>query len=167
MTKKQCSTCNEEKLFSDFPAQKKRDGSLTYRPHCYACKYTKEVLSGRIQNKEYHREYYYSHKLDIKYKAYRHNDISKYKSDNLISRDDAVLLMMRDCHYCGVSQGHGLDRKDSSVGYTLDNVVSCCEKCNFILGDIPYLAKIEMIVGLTSINKKGLLEKWIIPTKRK
>jgi len=167
MEVKQCVTCNQDKPLFDFPAQKRRSGSLYYRPHCYSCKYDKEVLTGRVQDKDYHREYYYSHKLDIKYKAYRHNDKARHKSAALISRDDAVSLMMQSCHYCHKEQSHGLDRKDSSLGYTLDNVVPCCEKCNNILSDIPYEAKVELIDGLTSINEKGLLDKWTIATKRK
>lgn len=39
------------------------------------------------------------------------------------------------CHYCGQKHdecGTGLDRIDSSIGYTLDNVVSCCGVCNMM-----------------------------------
>ena len=37
------------------------------------------------------------------------------------------------CHYClwPVGEtGSGLDRKDSDLGYTLKNVVTCCGTCN-------------------------------------
>lgn len=61
-------------------------------------------------------------------------------------------LVTQICHYCGTPpyalsinspQGsearkehskflyNGLDRKDSDRGYTLDNVVPCCKRCNF------------------------------------
>lgn len=51
-----------------------------------------------------------------------------------------------NCHYCGIeplqkkfanksSYGHylynGLDRVNSDIGYTLDNIVPCCKQCNF------------------------------------
>jgi hypothetical protein len=167
METKQCLTCSKEKSLSDFPAQKKRSGLLYYRPHCYSCKYDKEIIAGRIPDKNYHREYYYSNMLDIKYKAYRHRDNSKYKSDSVLSRDDAVMIMMKPCHYCQKEKSNGIDRKDSNLGYTKENAVPCCEKCNNLLSDIPYIAKAELISGLTSINEKGLLDKWTIPTKRK
>ena len=31
----------------------------------------------------------------------------------------------------------GVDRIDSSKGYTKDNVVPCCGKCNRMKGDLP------------------------------
>ena len=167
MEVKQCVTCNQDKPLFDFPAQKRRSGSLYYRPHCFSCKYDKEVLSGKVANKDYHKEYYYSNKLDAKYKGYIHKDKVKYKSACVLTRDEAVTVMMQPCFYCQKENSHGIDRKDSNLGYTVENTVPCCEKCNNILSDIPYAAKVELIDGLTSINKKGLLEKWIIATKRK
>jgi hypothetical protein len=36
------------------------------------------------------------------------------------------------CYYCGEQLNVvGLDRIDSSIGYTLNNVVSCCRNCNY------------------------------------
>lgn len=34
------------------------------------------------------------------------------------------------CHYCGDNTVTGFDRIDSSLGYSLDNVVPCCKLCN-------------------------------------
>lgn len=35
------------------------------------------------------------------------------------------------CHYCGEAiETVGLDRVDNARGYTRDNVVSCCRRCN-------------------------------------
>lgn len=52
-----------------------------------------------------------------------------------------------NCDYCGASviraehsknhktgikqyRGHGLDRKDNALGYSLSNIVTCCPSCN-------------------------------------
>ncbi len=39
------------------------------------------------------------------------------------------------CDYClnkalGVNNGYGLDRKDNNKGYTKENLIPCCGKCN-------------------------------------
>ena len=50
-----------------------------------------------------------------------------------------------DCHYCGEPNCNGLDRKDSSKGYTLDNVVSSCYSCNCKKWTTPYEEYVEKI----------------------
>ena len=53
-------------------------------------------------------------------------------------------LIRRDCYYCGTPPNqklhknnckegliyNGIDRKDNSIGYTIENCVSCCKFCN-------------------------------------
>jgi hypothetical protein len=57
-------------------------------------------------------------------------------------------LWGKPCHYCGCDiEVTGLDRKDSSKGYTPDNVVPCCWDCNTKKGTKPYedfLAEIKV-----------------------
>jgi hypothetical protein len=163
---KQCKTCGETKPLSEFPAQARRSGTLYYRPHCYSCKYDKEVLAGRVTDKEYLKSYYFKNKLDYKYKAYRHGDIVKFSGSETIEKYEAIRMMQEPCYYCGIPDSCGLDRRDNTRGHSKDNVVPCCEKCNNILGDLPSAAKDLLKEGLTQITKQGLLEKWTIPTKR-
>lgn len=161
-----CATCNIEKPIDDFPCGRKVSGGLYYRPHCYSCKYNKEKQNGRVPDKAYFKSYYYKHKLYFKYKAYRHNDKVKFNNCETIEKYKAIELMMLNCSYCGRENSNGLDRLDNTLGHIDNNVVPCCEKCNYILGDLPVEAKELLKEGLTSIREKGLLEKWQIPTKR-
>ena len=60
----------------------------------------------------------------------------------------------QDCHYCGIEPStiariknrasesvyiyNGVDRKDSSLGYMIDNVVPCCSICNHAKHTMSY-----------------------------
>lgn len=58
----------------------------------------------------------------------------------LLSYEEYVeFTKQKECHYCGnfllwnpynKMNGHKLDRKDNSLGYTKDNCVVCCPRCN-------------------------------------
>jgi hypothetical protein len=50
------------------------------------------------------------------------------------------IIAKNRCYYCKGTlpvAGAGLDRIDSSKGYTLSNVRSCCEICNKAKNDLP------------------------------
>lgn len=61
-----------------------------------------------------------------------------------ITKEQAKDLFQKNCFYCGIAPYqsrsktrangkffyNGLDRIDSSKGYTMENVVPCCGKCN-------------------------------------
>lgn len=59
-----------------------------------------------------------------------------------ITFEDFIRLTNKICNYCGCKPGtiqkgrngsfiyNGLDRVNSTIGYTLDNVVPCCIQCN-------------------------------------
>lgn len=59
-----------------------------------------------------------------------------------LSRDEAINLMEKDCHYCGSPPKNttvtrnftlkysGIDRVDNSLGYFPENCVPCCFICN-------------------------------------
>lgn len=64
-----------------------------------------------------------------------------------LSRDSFSILILSQCHYCGAAASstikrsrnpkhdrvltcNGIDRVDNSMGYTIDNCVTCCLQCN-------------------------------------
>lgn len=82
-------------------------------------------------------------------KSYRHGAQAKGLDFDL-SREDFENILRQSCHYCGIEKGNsikcfngeyffynGVDRIDSNKGYTLDNVVACCSKCNYAKRDLP------------------------------
>jgi len=71
------------------------------------------------------------------------------------------------CHYCGsapekeerhepsVYKYNGIDRKDNTKGYLLDNCLPCCWKCNNAKGSLSYQDFLEMITKI-SRNLRGV-----------
>ena len=52
-----------------------------------------------------------------------------------ITKGDFMDRIVLPCYYCGIIQPkgfNGIDRLDSTEGYTMYNTVSCCEMCNMI-----------------------------------
>jgi hypothetical protein len=80
-------------------------------------------------------------------------------------------ITSKNCHYCGRKPSHkmnrphrgkltrfngdyiynGIDRKDNSKGYTLDNSITCCKNCNSMKGD--FLTYEEMVVAIAAVLK--------------
>ena len=66
-------------------------------------------------------------------------------------------LIPSNCFYCG-DESNGIDRWNNDIGYTIDNSVPCCGKCNFIKRtDNPkdFIDKIKKIYK--TLEKKNLL----------
>jgi len=64
--------------------------------------------------------------------------------------EDCSGLFLDDCHYCGKPSVeevkiHGLDRVDNDKGYSIDNVVTCCEQCNVAKSTQTYEDFIQQI----------------------
>jgi 5-methylcytosine-specific restriction endonuclease McrA len=68
-----------------------------------------------------------------------------------LSDDDFDRLISQPCHYCGQPPSlkkeirssatrlcNGIDRVDSNLGYSPENVVPCCTPCNKAKGDMTY-----------------------------
>jgi hypothetical protein len=54
------------------------------------------------------------------------------------------LMMSSPCDYCN-GKTTGLDRKDNTKGYTMDNVTPACRRCNTMKGaNIDYLEMKEL-----------------------
>ena len=50
--------------------------------------------------------------------------------------ENAIILLKQKCYYCNnINEVNGLDRIDSSKGYSKENCVSCCFHCNSMKGN--------------------------------
>ena len=45
-------------------------------------------------------------------------------------------ILSNPCNYCGIREQIGIDRKNSELPYTVQNVVACCTMCNYMKKDL-------------------------------
>lgn len=82
-------------------------------------------------------------------KQYISNAVNRGFSFQL-TRDEFIKLSQQNCHYCNVPPSttrttprgsftyNGLDRVNNENGYTSDNVVTCCGRCNRMKREMSY-----------------------------
>ena len=115
--------------------------------------------------------------LNRLYLSYKIRGIKKNKFE--ITKKDFAILIKGDCFYCGDSPKeriicyrmrsaknkepvtllcNGIDRLDSALGYSMNNVVSCCTICNRMKLDLGFeefsnqAKKIYKNLNLKTIN---------------
>lgn len=125
--------------------------------------------------KEYQKRYKKDHAEEIK--KYQYDYQRTYKVRNKEIRNGCARLkrhakkidkeckltcaqygnkIKKPCYYCG-GDGFVLDRLNSDIGYILENVISCCERCNKLrkFFNIEELKRVmEMVLDMR--NKNGL-----------
>ena len=72
--------------------------------------------------------------------------VERYISFELSFEDFSTLVKGSLCHYCEAvlpEVGGGLDRKNSNLGYSVENCVPCCTVCNRIR-NADYISYAEM-----------------------
>jgi len=111
-------TCGTEKVMT--PSTLARRGS---------CGCQKHVRS--------HREWSRQDRLFEQYRTTAKRNCREWS----ISLAEFTAFVTASCHYCGTEPGillNGIDRKDNSQGYTLQNSLTCCRICNYAKRDSSY-----------------------------
>jgi hypothetical protein len=154
---KVCSSCKQEKDRDEF--HKNKSGTLGLASRCKGCtkvyaKENKERIAAKNKawneaNKahvlRYKREQYADPNSRVRqysegYKNTPAGRLSTYKTSAKaagrvfeLTLEDINTLWQKPCTYCGeIVDTVGVDRVDSTKGYTLDNVTSCCTTCNLM-----------------------------------
>ena len=172
---KKCTVCLTDKeisKFSPYYGESRKEGKT--RNVCRKCKNIKQISNiknnpERVANtKKYMQAYYKLHNEVSKVKSYRTVDKKNNRESITLLEFKLLILNQPYCSYCkhDTLSELGLDRLDNKKGHAISNVVICCEKCNHLLTDIPYEAKLLLASGLEEIRKRDLLKDWIIKTKR-
>lgn len=144
MCVKKCKVCEIEKSFDEFHKMKK--GLYGVRTTCKECR---KIEKSEYLKKDYviekNKKYYQEHKEEIRERVKKHRwtingQYHEYKKnakkrglDFELTQKDCEPYFNTNCHYCGDEFiGLGMDRLDNSIGYKLENIVSCCYKCNIM-----------------------------------
>ena len=71
-----------------------------------------------------------------------------------LSIDEYKSTVENPCYYCGCvneKRGfHGMDRKDNTLSYQIENVVACCPMCNYMKGSLHHDIFIRRAEHITS-----------------
>ena len=147
MDKKKCKECG--KLFS---MEFRNSNSLYCDENCRKEVRKRVNKANRDTRKERFKNNDKEFILQYKFKSYKHSAKSR-GIPFCLSKEEFDKHYNKPCHYCGEIVNHiGIDRKDSSKGYSIDNIVDCCTKCNRMKRSTEYhefIKKIERIYNNT------------------
>jgi hypothetical protein len=162
---KWCHKCKELKELHYF--SKSTGSSSGYQTRCKECsnkiirEYNK-TPNGRKKKNEL-KFAWYSGMSKGRFQMAKSKAVRKGKTW-LLTEEEYFSLLRLPCDYCGFeirNSGIGLDRKDSSNGYTLENCCSCCLECNQAKSDFLTYDEMKNIVGpaIKLVKDNRLLQK--------
>lgn len=100
------------------------------------------------------------------------NNAKKRNLNFLLTKGQFKKLISERCYYCGAEPTlskfvsgqpnrrdrelsyNGIDRRDNSIGYVLDNCITCCHTCNRAKSDLSFSEFIKWIERLIKFNGK-------------
>lgn len=133
---KKCCTCKTYlPLASFYKSVQTKDKKHPACKQCHAATRRRYYLANKVKASKDNKAWRGT--KDGKYRYAK--SVAKYRGLCWeISEDEFHKLSEANCFYCGLSKETstmaGIDRVDSSIGYTLANSVSCCFRCNAIFG---------------------------------
>jgi len=146
---KRCPCCNLEKPDSEFwKCRSRKDGKATYCKTCAKKRRQNWEKNNKGRRKNYSRAYRKTPRglfAGIKSRAIKRGISVELTCDEFVRWFNKQDL---NCYYCdsklvfpviGSRKVQGLkdltiDRKDNKLGYTKDNIVISCSRCNIIKG---------------------------------
>jgi hypothetical protein len=114
------------------------------------------LLDNRKKNRsEYFHRYYIHHRYNnTKTKRmYYINSARRRGIEFNLTYEECDQLFNNPCYYCGSKTErlylNGIDRKDNTKNYTVDNCVSCCKSCNMAKGTMTVEEFIDLSRKIT------------------
>jgi ATP-dependent protease ClpP protease subunit len=156
---KLCNACWQRQKYYKYPnlecifCKKEKKIKVKIPPTCHSCyvknnknTYTKKMI---VNNK-------YARSLGALYNVGKKN-AEKRKLPWKITTEQFLELRKSSCFYCSgplPETGCGLDRisNDKKIGYTIENVLPCCSRCNMIRSD--RLSVTEMVSAMNAVRER-------------
>jgi hypothetical protein len=150
ITHKYCTTCCKECAIDDFIGEKNNAITMT----CKACR-----IQNKIQDAKRNKEDRYMLEKQNRFAAY-----GKYIKDTCtrnipfdLTFEQYEHIVGEPCYYCDITElekgFNGIDRKNSDVGYIVENCASCCKMCNKLKGTLDDICFIKRIGHILSYNR--------------
>jgi hypothetical protein len=157
-----CSICQIDKDIESFAFRYKSTSKR--HKHCRNCQKEKRrrwYLENREIVKKQSNDYYHNHpeqiaiyrnSIDSKFSQYR--SLAKRRNISfLLTKDQFATFWQKPCYYGGNKPGHeietiGIDRIDSSKGYSIENCVPCCFRCNIAKNDMNIQDFFQWVRGI-------------------
>ena len=101
--------------------------------HCHTCAEKQAVHDKKRENRERNYMKERLKHLEIHYKHYITGSIKRGYGDFQLNFDEFQELVTKPCHYCNLikeDEANGIDRVNNDIGYTKENCVPACWKCN-------------------------------------
>jgi len=94
-----------------------------------------QFQENNLEDKEFYLSWkVYIHKIPTHYIYIKRINEEKRGYEFTLTKEQYEELIYKPCYLCGFKNivGNGLDRQDTSIGYTIENVLPCCSTCNMM-----------------------------------
>lgn len=122
---KTCSICKAQKLFTEFYYD---SNHKTYKSMCKKCSIQRAMKTITKQRKIR----YSSTWLQDKHRKIRSRAVKKGLGYELNAGFIGELLVGASCLYCGDDNNLSIERMNNYIGYTKENCVAACLRCNMM-----------------------------------
>lgn len=79
-----------------------------------------------------------------------------------LSEEEFLKMKEQNCYYCkkenSKTHQNGIDIKDNNIGYSIDNVVTCCRECNQMKSNLSDTFFIEHCKSVSQFYRETKIE---------